>query len=274
LEEQGVEAFIGFHARLLQLFQDELEPAWGHLHKGHFYMRLGLAYLAQDIPKASEYFERGYKEDRLLCKGFYEAGHVPDGEIRARLSPNYVSLVVIERSRPEFFDSPLDRQTYFAGVSRLRMEVFWEPHPAEPHPILSAIRKLIPQAQQEAVLRAYHELRYCESLGMTHALPPLVCAFIRKVLLNLLWHQANEPETTATTLRQADVLDLLRLADKRHLIPKNSLISYCRMAAIMEKELRLVLPEDHHYPIDPVTERRIGHGLKALLDKALIEWAG
>ena len=48
LEEEGAGAFNAFWEDLLRLFEDDLEPNWGHLHKGHLYFRLGLGNLGDE----------------------------------------------------------------------------------------------------------------------------------------------------------------------------------------------------------------------------------
>jgi hypothetical protein len=273
LEEEGPEAFANFHEDFLQFFIEELEPDWGHLHKGHFYMRQGLAYLAIDTSKAYEYFNHGYQEDRVICKDFFDAGQVADGEIRARLSPNYVSLLIIERSKPEYFESQLDRQAYFMGLSTLRMEVFWERHDVEQFPIIAAIKKLTPISETENLLQAYQEI--CNNAGLDHtfALPPLISAFLKKMLLSKLYHQKDVRKYREKSARQAGLFDLVDLAESEHIFPNNSLRSFCQMVAILEKELSLRVDDEYSHEIDPVTEKRIGYGLKALLEKALVDWS-
>ncbi len=273
LNEEGPDSFARFHEDFLRFFQDELEPGWGHLHKGHFYMRLGLAYLATDPSKAYESFDNGYQEDRLICSEFFDAGLVADGEIRARLSPNYVALLIIERSKPEYFDSQSDRQAYFAGIVPLRIEVFWERHDVERFPVLAAIKELAPKPEGESLLQAYQELCDCTGLEMTFALPPLVSAFLKKMLLGMLYHQKNIKKNDGADLRQVELLNLVKLADDENIFPNPSLRSFCQMVAILEKETSLMVDEEYRHPIDPVTEGRIGYGLKALLDRALLDWS-
>jgi hypothetical protein len=256
----------------LRFFIEELEPVWGHLHKGHFYLRQGLAYLAIDVSKAYEHFESGYQEDRLICKDFFDAGQVADGEIRARLSPNYVSLLIIERSKPEYFDSPLDRQAYFTGLSPLRMEVFWERHDVEQFPIIVAIKKLTPDSEIETLLQAYQEICINAGLDHTFALPPLVSAFLKKMLLSKLYHQRDVRKFREKSARQAGLFDLVDLADSEQIFPNISLRSFCQMVTILEKELSLRVDDEYSHEIDPVTEKRIGYGLKSLLEKALVDW--
>jgi hypothetical protein len=272
LKEEGPEAFARFHEDFLRFFIEELEPVWGHLHKGHFYLRQGLAYLAIDVSKAYEHFESGYQEDRLICKDFFDAGQVADGEIRARLSPNYVSLLIIERSKPEYFDSPLDRQAYFTGLSPLRMEVFWERHDVEQFPIIVAIKKLTPDSEIETLLQAYQEICINAGLDHTFALPPLVSAFLKKMLLSKLYHQRDVRKFREKSARQAGLFDLVDLADSEQIFPNISLRSFCQMVTILEKELSLRVDDEYSHEIDPVTEKRIGYGLKSLLEKALVDW--
>ena len=270
LRISGPEAFARFHEDLLQLFQESLEPTWGHLHKGHFYMRLGLAYLALDVEKARAYFEKGYSEDTLICQEFQRAGLVPDAEVRARLSPNYVSLLVIDRSNPSYFSSPGEQAAYFAGLSRLRMEVFWERHEVDPFPIVSAIQSLIADPGSTPLVLAYQELRACSGLGMTFAGPPMVCSFVRMLLMELLRGRAELAE--ADGLYRADIFGLVRLADGAQVFPSDAIRSFCQMAAILNRELSPAVLRESPYPIDPVTRRRMGDGLQSLLEKALLEW--
>jgi hypothetical protein len=44
------------------------------------------------------------------------------------------------------------------------------------------------------------------------------------------------------------------------------------MVTILEKELSLRVDDEYSHEIDPVTEKRIGYGLKSLLEKALVDW--
>jgi hypothetical protein len=235
-------------------------------------MRQGLGYLAINVSKAYECFERGFQEDRLICKDFFNAGQVADGEIRARLSPNYVSLLIIERSKPEYFSSLLDQQEYFAGLSPLRMEVFWERHDIDQFPIIAAIKKLAPISDTERLLQAYQEICYNAGLDHTFALPPLVSAFLKKMLLRKLYHEKNAKKFREKDTRQCGLFDLVEIAESEHIFPDNSLRSFCKMVAIMEIELSLSVNDEYSHEIDPITEKRIGYGLKSLLEKALVDW--
>ena len=273
LEEQGPPAFAAFHEDFLHFFQMELEPVWGHLHKGHFYMRLGLAYLSSDLSKAFDNFEKGYQEDRILCESYYEAGLIADGEIRSRLSPNYASLLIIERSRPEYFEMPFDRLTYFAGLTPLRLEVFWEPHDLEKHLVLTALNKLVPETMIVDIRAAYQEIIQATSLTMMHSLPPLLSAFIRKLLLSKYCSQIGIQGSEKRRLLGISLLELVKLANDQHLLPTPSIHAFLMMVAILEMEMSLKDDPGYTYAIDPVTRMRIGWGLKVLLEKALVSWA-
>lgn len=273
LEEQGPQAFAEFHEDLLHFFQEELEPIWGHLHKGHFYMRLGLAYLASDLSRAYENFEKGYQEDRIICQKFFEAGQVADGEIRARLSPNYASLLIIERSKLEYFETSTDRQTYFAGLTPLRLEVFWEPHELEQYRVMTALKKLTPEPMIADVQSAFQEINQVTGLKMRFALPPLISAFIQKLLLSMFFYQTDLHGFEERRLLGTSLLELVKLADGQNLFPKPSISAFFMMAAIMEMEMILKDDANYSHAIDPVTRMRIGWGLKVLLEQALVSWA-
>lgn len=273
LEEKGPQAFAEFHEDLLRFFQEELEPLWGPLHKGHFYMRLGLAYLAIDVSKAYENFEKGYQQDRILCQKYFEAGQIADGDIRARLSPNYGSLLIIERSKPEYFETPTDRQTYFAGLSSVRLDVFWEPHDLEPFRVITAINKLTSEPMKADILGAFHEINQAAGLKMMFALPPLISSFIQKLLLSLLYYQTNIHKSKESRLLGSSLLELVKIADDQNLFPKPSIRAFFMMVAIMEMEMSVMDDAEYTHAIDLVTRMRIGWGLKVLLEQALISWA-
>jgi len=112
LSKEGQDAFNLFWQELLAFFTKDLEPTWGHLHKGHALFRLGLGRLSDDISAAKKFLEEALDEDRLLEMKRAE-GKSADIEKLIRGYSSYVTLCIIERIENEQFDSDIEKQKFF-----------------------------------------------------------------------------------------------------------------------------------------------------------------
>jgi hypothetical protein len=48
---------------MLQFFVEDLEAQWGHLHKGHIFFRLAMAYYGESVEKSTDFVKKAPAEE-------------------------------------------------------------------------------------------------------------------------------------------------------------------------------------------------------------------
>lgn len=64
----GTAAAVDFWETLRDFFVKNIEPEWGHAHKGHIHFRLGIALLPSHLGHGKQILEEAYQEDLVLEK--------------------------------------------------------------------------------------------------------------------------------------------------------------------------------------------------------------
>ncbi len=272
LAAQGPKAFIAYWEDMLHFFTDELEPKWGHLHKGHVYFRLGLGQLALDKGKAVEYIEMALDEDRLVAATYAPTIHL-EPEVLVHRFPSYVTLAILERCEATYFESEEMADRFFAGLAPLRFDVIWDRKEVELSAVRHAISVVVPPPAQAAATAVLEELaQVCQQQQTTSPLT-LTAALAEMVLYAVLRYRHD-----VRAIRGADITyvgrgTLLGEVAKRGIFPTKSIWATFEMVDLLDKSLNRPTDRQYKYAVTPHIRYLIGYALKILFDRALVEWA-
>jgi len=90
----GIDATIPFWEALLKFFIEQIEPIWGHAHKGHIYFRLGLHVGRHDLARACSYLTNAREEDSIFQR--QKGGTEQEIIARTQQSSSHVALAILE----------------------------------------------------------------------------------------------------------------------------------------------------------------------------------
>jgi hypothetical protein len=272
LGKQGAQGFNTYWRDLLEFFQEELEPRWGHLHKGHLYFRLGLGHLGSDLNLARVYLEEALAEDRLVANAVADDWHTRE-DILVHRFPSYVTLCILERIRDSYFASEEDRQSYYRGLVSLRFDVIWDRKEVEMSLVHHAIATIVPELGREQALAARHELALASAQQLRTATLSLLGSLLEILLANILYYDLDVREIEGESVQWADLGALLREATRRSVFPSDSIQSTCQLVHILKDELLRPGPQAYRYEVNTNIVEYIGYSLKIMLDSALVKWA-
>ena len=272
LEEEGAEVFNAYWQDLLRLFEQELEPRWGHLHKGHLYFRLGLGNLGSDLALAKMRLEEALAEDRLVADTVAQDLHM-DAQALVERFPSYVTLCILERIDDDCFSSDEDRQEFYQGLVPLRFDVIWDRKEVEPTLVRHALEVIVPEPGQPETLAAWEQLTLASAQGLRTATLSLLGTLVEIVLSNALYHHFDVSEIEGQGILQADLGALLREAARRDVFPAGSVGSTCQLIHILQRELLRPGSREYEYEVNADIIEYIAFSLKVLLDSALAKWA-
>ena len=184
LAKQGAPAYVAYWQELIRFFIEDLEPAWGHLHKGHHYFRLGLGLLAVDLDRAMQTLDLSFQDDCQMAPQRTLDGLGTDVEDTQKAHPSYIALVILERLRWLEMGDYHDR--FYQGLASLRFDVIYERKEVPRFKVQHALKRLIPPAQQETLISTHSQLTQVELLNMTQATFGLLGDFLWQVLACML----------------------------------------------------------------------------------------
>jgi tetratricopeptide (TPR) repeat protein len=272
LEEQDARAFNAYWRDLLAFFQEDLEPKWGHLHKGHLYFRLGLGYLGSDLTLAGEFLEEALAEDRLVASAVAGNWHT-EVETLVHRFPSYVTLCILERIGDGFFASEKDRQRFYRGLIPLRFDVVWDRKEVEMSLVHHAIETIVSEPGRELALATRQELTLASAQQLRTATLSLLASYLEIVLSSILYYTLDAREIEGQSIQGADLGALLRESAHRKIFPSDSIQSTCQLVHILQRELLRPGPQAYRYEVNANIVEYIGYSLKILLDSALVKWA-
>jgi hypothetical protein len=272
--DRGPQAFVDYHRDWLKFFVEEMEPAWGrHLHKGHFYLRMGLGSLAIDVAQAKDNLRKAYGEDRLQAQLVVDTGRAADGEALARTIPPYVTLYILERLERGYFKDEVDRRTFFAGLASLPFEVVMGHNYAPTDMIELALKKLIPAGALPRIQSYYNEMNRMVTLDLVAGIPAMLEVFIKRVLLSILESKPEVKTHLSKPAGQASLEELIRAFDDARIFDRSSIPSSFRMPVIYS-QVSLMPPAEYEFVTEAMVENLAIVGIKLLVDKAIADWAG
>jgi hypothetical protein len=272
LDELGAQAFAAYWEDLLTFFQDELEPAWGHLPKGHIFFRLGLAKFAQDVAEAKRHLKEALAEDQIVAETVAGDWGLKVEELVHRF-PSYVCLCILERIEARDFESEEDERRFYQGLVPLHLDVIWDRKEVELSLVRRAIGTLVPEPGQALVLAAREELQSVSAQELSVATLNLVSGLLEMVLFQVLYHRQRVRAIGEKRISQARLGELLNEAIERDVFPTDAVRSTCQLVHILKCALLHAGEETYEYEIDTDLLGLIGLALKILLDSAMVEWA-
>lgn len=252
----------------MKFFEEDLEPTWGHLHKGHILFRLGLAKLVDDVATAKTYLEKALDEDRLLKKE--QAGSKTiDIEKAVRKYSSYVMLCIIERIEDEHFDSDTEKQRFFQELVSPSFDAAIMRQEVKPELIQESIKQIVPQQALEQTLEARQELDIVYAQRLQMATVSLAGAFLENILLGILYHPLGLRTVQNKDILKVELGPLLKAAILHQVFPSDSIKATCQIIHIFRNRFHPGNELRQNYKLTP----RVAATLKILLDLALVGWA-
>lgn len=267
LSDKGQDALIVFWEDLLKFFKEELEPTWGHLHKGHILFRLGLANLVDDVSIAKSYLEKALDEDRILEKKRAE-GRSINIEKAVREYSAYVMLCIIERIEDEHFDSDREKQKFFQELLSTSFDAAIMRREVKPELVQNVVKYIVPQQGLEQTLETRKELDLVSARQLQISTISLTGSFLENILLSILYYQLNLRMVQGKNILEAELGKLLKEAIERGVFPSDSIRTTCKTIHIFRNRLHPGNEVRQKYKLTS----RVAVTLKILLDLALVEW--
>ena len=272
LEVEGPVAFNAYWEGLLKFFLDQLEPKWGHLHKGHLYFRLGLGHLGTDINEAKQYFVEALEEDQIVAESYAPQIHEDPTDLLHRF-PSFVTLVILEMLEDIPWSSIDSRNTFYRGLTPLRFDVIWDKKEVEPSVVRHALEILLPKEEILKALKIKEELDFACALHQSYSPIILTSALMEAVLYNRAndGHKIEEKERSSA--HQAAFAILLSSALDLGVFPTEVIASTFQMIHWLNISLLRTGTKSREYEVTDETPYLIGYAMKILLDRALAAWA-
>lgn len=269
LSDKGQDAFNVFLQELLEFFVKDLEPTWGHLHKGHVLFRLGFARLSDDISAAKKYVEEALDEDRLLEKK-RAGGKSADIERSIRGYSSYVTLCIVERIEDEHFDSDIEKQKFFREFFSTSFDAAIMGREVNQALVEKAVNRIVPQEGLEQALGIKRELDLTFERRLPMATVSLAGAFLESVLLSILYYKDCLRSVKGESVLEIELGKLLGEAiGKKDVFPSDAIRTTCQVIHIFRNRLH---PGNELRQKYKLTDR-VAATLKILLDLALVDWA-
>ncbi len=272
LVSEGPEAFVTYWEDLLVFFQEELEPEWGHLHKGHLYFRLALGSFALDVNKTQEYLEDALKEDQIVAESFAKTIRISP-ETLLRRFPSFVTLVILERFDLDYFATTEEMTAFHRGLAPLRFDVIWDKKEVEPSLAHASIEKVVPKQGHEPVILLHDELNLVCTQRHSYSPISLVASLSEIILYHVLRYRYALIEIDGKNIQLLDRGDLLQEAVRRVIFPTEVVSSTFQLIDMMDMVIRRSSDKSYKYEMNDETPYLIGYALKILFDRALVEWA-
>lgn len=273
LAERDQRAFVGFWEDFLRFVQEELEPIWGRLHKGHIYFLLGVAKIGEDTAAARQSLEAAVAEDRSAVAGGWQAqGQQADVEAIVTMFPGYITLTLLELVENTFTGSRQEKDRLCQGMVPLHFDVTWGPREVNPVLVREAVATAVPRVSLDRLERIYRELQAVHTQRLPHAAVCLAGHFLTALLAALPGLEAGLAGQGGGV--SSDRLDLLlQKVDAGGGFPSETIRSTYHLIEIVGKNMISLDALALKHPITPGVFGQIAVLLKILLDMSLIEWA-
>jgi hypothetical protein len=256
-----------FWGRLLCFFEHDLEPKWGHLHKGHIFFWLGLTLLLEDMNKAKIWLEKALEEDRILVS--------KKGTKDIENSSSYVALCLIERIEDSHFDSDAEKQKFFKGLFSPSFNAAIFGQEIDSELIKKSIVHIVPKESLDQALEVKGELDMVSRQRLKTATISLAGSFLESVLLGILYYKhSHKTNSTGKDIRELQLgtlfaeADLLATTGKK-VFPSDSIEASCKTIHMFRNRLH---PGNELKQKYKLTER-VAVTVKNLLDSALLDWS-
>jgi hypothetical protein len=268
LDHSGVDAFCSYWQDCLDFFIQEMEPSWGHIHKGHIYLRLGTGYLGTDLERAAEYLRKGLEEDRLVAEERKESDPGLDVEETVRDSPAYITLCTARILDAWPYQSKAFKKSFFHDLVPVKFDVIWGPQEVDPRCVQRAIGRFNDK-NQEQILTALSELNRVFDQRLSLATMSTLESFLGIFLREKLPEDPSQPDS----LTPCSSAGLLAEARDGKIFPDPTVAAIFQMAGILCSVFPILpgaaLPET----LTPRVLSQISVMIKILVDLAVIRWS-
>jgi hypothetical protein len=268
LEHSGTDAFCAYWQDCLRFFVEQLEPSWGHLHKGHIYLRLGTGYLATGLEKAAACLLKGLEEDRLVAEERRKTDPELDVEETVRDSPAYITLCTARILDRWAFSSEDFKRKLFQDLVQVKFDVIWGPQEVDPRRVRRAVHRF-QGSGQAPMMAAMDELNRV----FDQRLPLATMSTLESLLKILLRERLPSSAATTGATAPASAAGLLAAAHTENVFPDPAVGAVFQMAGIL-CSLFPFLPETKiPEELTPRVLLQISVMIKILVDLALIRWS-
>jgi hypothetical protein len=268
LDKSGVDAFCSYWQEFLQFFIEEMEPSWGHLHKGHIFLRLGTGYLATDLNKSVEYLKAGLEEDRLVAVERKKKDPGLDIEEIVRDSPANITLCTIRILDKWSYPSEELKQSFFRDLVRVKFDVIWGPQEVDPNRVQRALGKFN-NRNREYLIAAVHELNRV----FDQRLPLAIMSTLESFLKIFLRDRISANSATAEGFALESLSDLVAAIQTEKLFPDPTIAAVFQMTGILCTVFPLIPTTEPPEELTPRVLSQISVMIKILVDLALIGWS-
>jgi hypothetical protein len=268
LDHSGVDAFCACWQECLRFFVEELEPTWGHLHKGHIYLRLGTGCLATDLEGAAEYFNKGLQEDRLVAESRKRTDLELDLEETVRDSPAYITLCTARILDLWSYPSEDFRKSFFENLVRVKFDVIWGPQEVDPRRVQRALRRFETD-HPEQIVADKHDLDQVFDRRLLLATMSTLESFLKKFLHERLPKKASLSGEFAFI----SLAELLAVAQAGKTFPDPTIQTVFQMAGILSSMFPLLHEASIPEKLTPRVLLQIAVMVKILVDLALVRWS-
>lgn len=275
LKENGPQAYCSYWLEIIKLFKENLEPNWGHLHKGHFFYRLGVGKLAVNLDEAKKILELVIEEEeKTYIKKYQEELNlkVPFEDGLAKFPENAL-LVLIDIIGDNYFENKGEKARFYRGLAYHNWDLIWEPSTIDPDLLLKAIKKIVPEKGYQRTLIAYKELETIFNLKLPVAIIVLEKYFIEVLLYYMFYYKLKITDIKNKSLDKVDLGDLLREGIKKNIFVDDSVSSLFFLVYILSEKMFKRESKEK----DKIFNKRLGVNIavciKLLVDMALIKWS-
>lgn len=268
LDHSGVAAFCSYWQDCLRFFIEELEPSWGHLHKGHIYLRLGTGYLATDLERAAEYLREGLEEDRLVVEQCKRSDPDLDVEETVRDSPANITLCVARILDAWSYSSKAFKKQFFQDLVPLKFDVIWGPQEVDPRRVQRALGILEGESQMQA-LSALGELNRVFNQRLSLATMGTLESFLAIFLRGKLPPTSFQPNG----LTPLSLDELLAAAHSGKIFPDSTVAATFQMTGILTSVFPILPKAAIPETLTPRVLSQIAVMTKILVDLAVIRWS-
>lgn len=275
LKEEGPQAYCNYWLEIIRLFKENLEPVWGHLHKGHFIYRLGVGKFAVNLDEAKKYLELAIEEEEKPYIRKYQEDlnlEVPFEEGIAKF-PEYALLVLIDIVGDNFFENADEKNRFFKGLAYLNWDSIWEPTTIDQDLILKAIKTIVPQNGFAKVIKIYNELETAYNLRLPIATIMLEKYFIEVLLHYIFYYKFKIIDINNKSLDKVELSGLLKEGIKRNIFPDDSISSLFYLVFILSKKIFKEESKAQDKFFNKRLSVNIAVCIKLLVDMALVKWS-
>ena len=258
-EQKGIEEVIQFWETLLAFFIHDIEPKWGHAHKGHIYFRLGLAVLQSDLQKGKHQLELAYSDDVIL--------QAKPGRPDATTQSAYIVLAILERIEDSEFANSEDKQTFINRLFKA-FDTALAGAAVKPQLIEDALAIIAPPEGLSMCRSIYAELQRANNHWMPFALVSLTGTLLESLILADLYYRKQIKELEGERDILTAQLGLLLQAASNQNLPSKSKLAF-KLIHLFRNRLHPGNEIRQKYKLVP----QVAMTIKVFCEFAILDWS-